>query len=466
MQPQTLYEKLWNAHLVRKPGPSGLGILYIDRHLIHEVTSPQAFQALRDRGLKVRRPERTTGVIDHSTPTLPPDENGVRAYVTEQARAQVDIFLKNCAEFGIEAHGWDSPYRGIVHVAAPELGLTQPGMTIVCGDSHTATHGAFGALAFGIGTTEVGHVLATQSLFQKKSKTFRVEISGALQDGMSAKDMALAVLAKVGFDGGTGCVIEYCGTAVRGLAMEGRMTLCNMSIEAGARSGMIAPDEVTFNWLRGRPFAPADADMDAAIARWRELYSDDDAVFDKSVSIDGSLIKPMVTFGTRPSDGIAIDEVVPQPRDDNDRAALDYMGIEAGKPLLGQPVKTVFIGSCTNARLDDLRDAARVMARGRVPEGVRALVVPGSNIVKRQAEDEGLDVIFKKAGAQWREAGCSMCIGMNGDVASPDGLTMSTSNRNFVGRQGPGARTVLCSPATAAAAAISGVVSDPRKVAC
>lgn len=463
--PRTLYEKLWDRHIVRPQSSATPAILYIDLHLIHEVTSPQAFQMLRDRDLPVRRPEKTVGVIDHSTPTLPPDRFGERAYVTPQAKRQVETFLENCRLFGIQHHGWDSPDRGIVHVLAPELGLTQPGMTVVCGDSHTSTLGAFGILAFGIGTTEVGHVLACQSLFQSKSKTLKVDVNGALSRGVGAKDVALAALAKLGPNGGSGHAIEYCGLTVRSLAMEGRMTLCNMSIEAGARAGVIAPDETTYAWLKGRRFAPADAAWDDAIENWSACVSDSDAAFDTSVALDGARIAPMVTYGTRPNDSVAIDAPVPAPSTAEDRAALEYMRLQAGAPLIGQPVRTIFIGSCTNARLTDLRDAAAIMRRGRVPDGVRALVVPGSNAVKRQAESEGLDKIFIGAGAEWREPGCSMCVAMNGDVADPGGLTMSTSNRNFVGRQGPGARTILCSPATAAAAAITGVISDPRCVA-
>lgn len=462
--PRTLYQKIWDSHCVRPVSATEPAILYINRHLIHEVTSPQAFQMLRDRGLQVRRPERTTGVIDHSTPTLPANENGERPFVTKQARLQVEQFLKNCADFDIDCHGWDSPHRGIVHVSAPELGLSQPGMTIVCGDSHTSTHGAFGALAFGIGTTEVGHVLATQCLFQNPANTLCVSIEGALSKWVSAKDIALSVLAKVGFDGGTGYVIEYVGAAVRSLGMEGRMTLCNMSIEAGARAGLIASDETTVEWIKGRPAAPAASDWDVALERWSRLKSDPDALFDKTVSLDATEIKPMLTYGTRPSDGVAIDALIPAPRNQDEKDALAYMQIEPGKPLIGQRVGTVFIGSCTNARLSDLREAANVMKHGKAPANVRVLVVPGSNSVKRAAEKEGLDDIFKAAGAEWREPGCSMCIAMNGDASTPDGLTMSTSNRNFVGRQGAGVRTVLCSPATAAAAAINGAITDPRNI--
>lgn len=461
-QSLTLYEKIWSSHLVRPQSLSGPALLYIDRHLIHEVTSPQAFQMLRERGLRVRQPDLTTGVIDHSTPTLPARKNGFRAFVTEQAKTQVDTFFQNCGDFGIEYHGWESPHRGIVHVTAPELGLSLPGSTIVCGDSHTSTHGAFGALAFGIGTTEVAHVLATQCLFQSRTKSALVKFRGHLQSGISAKDLALSMLATVGFDGGTGHTLEYTGGAVRGLSMEGRMTLCNMSIEAGARAGLIAPDETTFQWLKPRLINMSQAQRDKQFETWRALRSDLDARFDKYIEIDASVIKPMITYGTRPSDAMAIDSLVAHPETVEERRAIDYLKIEPGKPLLGSNVGTVFIGSCTNARLSDLQEAAKIMRRGHVPEGVRVLVVPGSNQVKIAAEHEGLDQVFKSAGADWREPGCSMCIAMNGDVAKAEGLTMSTSNRNFVGRQGPDAKTILCSPATAAAAAITGMVTDPR----
>lgn len=458
---RTLYEKIWAKHLVRPATLNGPALLYIDRHLIHEVTSPQAFDVLRARDSPVRRPDLTTGVIDHSTPTVPPDASGERQYVSAQAKSQVETFFENCREFGVRYHGWDSPHRGIVHVAAPELGLTRPGATIVCGDSHTSTHGAFGALAFGIGTTEVGHVLATQCLFQQRSKTCRVLFEGNLPAGVSAKDMALKMLSIVGFDGGTGHTIEYAGAPVRNLSMEGRMTLCNMSIEAGARAGLIAPDEITFNWLERRISEVGENAWGDMLDSWKTLYSDPDARFEKNYAIDAATIKPMVTFGTRPSDAMAIDQPIKHPSNADERSALEYLTLEPGKPILGRSVGTVFIGSCTNARLSDLREAAMIMKGQRIAEDLRVLVVPGSNHVKRAAEAEGLHNIFLEAGAEWREPGCSMCIAMNGDVAGRDGLTMSTSNRNFVGRQGPGAKTILCSPATAAAAAVTGKVTNP-----
>lgn len=460
---QTLYQKVWAEHLVRRGEEGRPDLLYIDRHLIHEVTSPQAFQTLRERGLKVRRPDLTTGVIDHSTPTLPASRNGARAYVSAQAKTQVQTFFQNCSDFGVDYHGWDSPNRGIVHVAAPELGLSLPGTTIVCGDSHTSTHGAFGALAFGIGTTEVGHVLATQCLFQSPTKTCQIQFNGLLPKGVSAKDLALAMLATVGFDGGTGHTLEYTGAAVRGLSMEGRMTLCNMSIEAGARAGMIAPDETTFAWLQEKLAALTPSEWDTQIARWSLLNSDPGARYDKRFEIDASSITPMVTYGTRPSDAMPIDAIIGEPKNAEEANALAYLELRAGQPLLGEKVSTVFIGSCTNSRLSDLRDAARIMEGNHVAEHIRALVVPGSNQVKAAAEREGLDKVFLNAGAEWREPGCSMCIAMNGDVAGQEGLTMSTSNRNFVGRQGPGAKTILCSPMTAAVAAIRGEVTDPRR---
>jgi 3-isopropylmalate/(R)-2-methylmalate dehydratase large subunit len=457
--PRTLYEKVWERHLAVPETDASPAVLYIDLHLVHEVTSPQAFSEIESRGLKVRRPDRTFATLDHSTPTLPA-VNGERPYVSDEARRQVATLEANCARHGVELAGWGSDQRGVVHVMGPELGLTQPGMTVVCGDSHTATHGAFGALAFGIGTSEVGHVLATQCLLQRKAKTLRVTVDGRLQPGVSGKDVALAVIAAIGFGGGTGHVIEYAGEAVRSLDMEGRMTLCNMSIEAGARAGMIAPDQTTIDWLRGRRHVPAD--YDAAAADWLSLATDPGAVFDKEVVLDGAAIRPMATWGTTPDAGAPIGEAVPEPQSDSDRKAVAYMGFTPGATTTTQPVDVVFIGSCTNGRLPDLRAAAEVLRGRKVKQGLRMLVVPGSEAVRRDAEAEGLDKIFIAAGAEWRLPGCSMCIAMNGDFVAPGQLAVSTSNRNFEGRQGKGARTILASPATAAASAVAGVLTDPR----
>jgi 3-isopropylmalate/(R)-2-methylmalate dehydratase large subunit len=462
-RPSTLFEKIWLRHLVREESAETPAILYIDLQLLHEVTSPQAFDELKRRGLKVRRPDRCLATIDHSTPTTPPDEHGVRHYATDQAKAQVDLLHVNCAEHGIELHSWDSPNRGIVHVMGPELGATQPGMTIVCGDSHTATHGAFGALAFGIGTTEVGHVLATQCLLQSKPQTLGIRIEGELQPGVTAKDVILHVIRTIGVGGGTGSVIEYFGSTVRAMDMESRMTLCNMSIECGARAGLVAPDETTFSYLEGRPMAPSEADWERALADWRTLQTDPDASFDRLVTIDATEIRPSVTWGINPGMVIAIDERIPQSADNASRDALEYMHLSGGDRLAGEPVNVVFIGSCTNSRLGDLRAAASLLQGRQVASGTRLLVVPGSEAIRRAAEAEGLDRIFKAAGAEWREPGCSMCLGMNGDIARPGELVVSTSNRNFKGRQGRDVRTVLASPLTAAASAITGRVSDPRE---
>jgi 3-isopropylmalate/(R)-2-methylmalate dehydratase large subunit len=461
-QPSTLFEKVWQRHLVREETADTPAILYIDLQLLHEVTSPQAFDELKRRGLPVRRPDRCLATIDHSTPTTPPDRAGVRHYATDQAKAQVDLLHVNCAEHGIELHSWDSPNRGIVHVMGPEMGATQPGMTIVCGDSHTATHGAFGALAFGIGTTEVGHVLATQCLLQSKPKTLGIRIDGGLQPGVTAKDVILHVIGRIGVGGGTGSVIEYFGSTVRAMDMEGRMTMCNMSIECGARAGMVAPDEVTFNYLAGRPMAPAGADWERAVAEWKTLFTDPGADFDRLVEIDAGNIRPSVTWGINPGMVIAIDERIPDRADSTTRDALEYMQLHGGSLLQGEKVDVVFIGSCTNSRLSDLRAAASLLRSHRVAAGTRVLVVPGSEATRRAAEAEGLDRIFREAGAEWREPGCSMCLGMNGDTAQPGDLVVSTSNRNFKGRQGRGVRTVLASPLTAAASAITGRVTDPR----
>ncbi len=463
---KTLFEKVWNAHVVTEQ-PETPAILYIDLHLVHEVTSPQAFTGLRQRGLKVRRTDRTVATMDHSIPTTPLNVPIADAL----AAAQIKQMETNAAEFGITLHGMASPHRGIVHVIGPELGLTQPGMTIVCGDSHTATHGAFGALAFGIGTSEVEHVLATQCLLQRKPKTYEVRVDGMLAKGVSAKDIILALIAKIGVGGGTEHVFEYAGSAIRALTMEERMTICNMSIEGGARAGMIAPDEVTFAYLKGREFAPQGVEWDQAVERWKALPSDAGAMYDKSVTLEASALEPMITYGTNPGMGMKITERVPDPAslgDANQKAALDkaltYMGLQPGQALLGKKVDVVFVGSCTNGRLSDLREAASVLKGRKVAEGTRVMVVPGSQDVKKQAEIEGLDKIFKEAGAEWREAGCSMCIAMNGDQLQPGQYAVSTSNRNFEGRQGKGGRTFLASPLTAAASAINGVVSDPRNL--
>ena len=460
----TLFEKVWRRHLVRKETAETPAIIYIDLQLLHEVTSPQAFDELRRRGLKVRRPDRCLATIDHSTPTTPPDAHGVRHYHTPEARAQVDMLHANCAEQGIYLHSWDSPNRGIVHVMGPELGATRPGMTIVCGDSHTATHGAFGALAFGIGTTEVGHVLATQCLLQNKPKTLGIRIEGALQPGVSAKDVILHVIGTIGVGGGTGSVIEYHGSTVRSMSMEARMTMCNMSIECGARAGMVAPDETTFEYLEGRKMSPGGERWDAAVADWKKLATDPDARYDRLVEIDATRIEPSVTWGTNPGMVIAIDDVIPSADNATNREALDYMQLEAGARLAGEPVNVVFIGSCTNSRMTDLRAAASLLKGRKVAAGTRALVVPGSEATRREAEAEGLDLIFIEAGAEWREPGCSMCLAMNGDSASPGDLVVSTSNRNFKGRQGRGVRTVLASPLTAAASAVTGRVTNPREL--
>jgi 3-isopropylmalate/(R)-2-methylmalate dehydratase large subunit len=464
MNAKTLFEKVWEQHEVVPETADTPAVLYIDLHLIHEVTSPQAFSLLRSKGLKVRRTDRTLATMDHSTPTDPDEVSGRVPIKVESAARQVKELEKNCREFGIELLGLDSDHRGIVHVIGPELGATQPGKTIVCGDSHTATHGAFGALAFGIGTTEVGHVLATQCLLQRRPKTLAINVSGRLPEGVTAKDLILAIIGKIGVSGGTGHVIEYRGTAIEALSMDERMTVCNMSIEAGARAGMVAPDETTFEYLKGRRFAPKGADWDRAVERWRTLRTDPGAKFDREVDIDANALEPMITYGTHPGMVIPISGIVPDAASNPVHAkALDYMGLNAGERLLGKPINVVFIGSCTNARLSDLELAARVLKGRKVARGVRMLVVPGSQQVKREAEARGLAKIFVEAGAEWRESGCSMCIGMNGDVVGKGEYAVSTSNRNFEGRQGKGSRTFLASPATAAAAAIAGHVTDPRE---
>jgi 3-isopropylmalate/(R)-2-methylmalate dehydratase large subunit len=462
MPARTLFEKIWDSHLVKAPTSDTPGILYIDQHLIHEVTSPQAFTWLRERNLKVRRPERTVATMDHSIPTTPRGSDGKFKIIDSQAAAQLSQLEVNCKEFGIELFALGSEGQGIVHVIGPELGLTQPGMTIVCGDSHTSTHGAFGALAFGIGTSEVAHVLATQSLLQQRAKTFAVTVNGQLRAGVTAKDIILAVIARIGIGGGTGQVIEYRGSAIRALSMEERMTVCNMSIEGGARAGLIAPDDVTFQYLAGRPRSPKGAAWDRALAAWRALPSDDGATYDREEIFDASTLEPMITYGTNPGMGMAIGAKVPAPTNASMEKALKYMGIEADKPLLGKPIDVVFIGSCTNSRMSDLEAAATVFKNRKVAPGVRALVVPGSQRIKLAAEAAGLDKVFLAAGAEWREAGCSMCIAMNGDQLSPGQYAVSTSNRNFEGRQGAGGRTFLASPLTAAAAAVTGQVTDAR----
>ena len=463
MAGQTLLDKIWDAHEVVPETPNVPAVLYIDLHLIHEVTTPQAYDVLRERGLPVRRPDRTLATLDHSTPTAPAATlEQLQRVALPAAAAQVRAMIENCREFGVELRGLGSPERGIVHVVGPELGATWPGHTVVCGDSHTSTHGAFGALAFGIGTTEVGHVLATQCLLQRRPGALAVNVCGRLGTGVTAKDLVLAIIRKLGVGGGTGRVLQYRGETIRALTMEQRMTVCNMSIEAGARAGMIAPDDTTYEWLSGRPMAPAGAEWDAALERWSALEDQERAVFDREIDLDASGLRPMVTYGTNPGMSAQIDEPVPGSGDPALDKALAYMGVEPGKPLLGRDVDIVFLGSCTNSRLSDLRAAAGLMRGRRVADSVRMLVVPGSQSVKREAEAEGLHEVFQAAGAEWRESGCSMCIGMNGDTVTAGSLCVSTSNRNFEGRQGPGARTVLASPLTAAASAIRGQVADPR----
>jgi 3-isopropylmalate/(R)-2-methylmalate dehydratase large subunit len=464
--PRTIIEKVWDSHVVAQQ-PGAPALLYVDLHLVHEVTSPQAFAGLRQRGLKVRRPDLTVATTDHSTPTT----DRSLPILDTVAAAQVAQLEANCKEFGIPCFGYHSENQGIVHVMGPEQGFTQPGMTVVCGDSHTATHGAFGALAFGIGTSEVEHVLATQCLLQRPSKTFEVRVAGVLKPGVTAKDIILALIARIGIGGGTGCVFEYRGSTIRALSMEERMTVCNMSIEGGARAGMIAPDDKTYEYLIGRPYAPRGADWDAAVARWNQLPTDEGAGFDRSITIEAAELEPMITFGTNPGMGIPITGAVPDPSAVSDPVerdtlakALRYMDIEPGKPLLGRAVNVVFIGSCTNSRMSDLRAAASVLKGRKVNPNVRVMVVPGSQNIKKQAQAEGLDRIFTDAGAEWREAGCSMCIAMNGDQLQPGEYSVSTSNRNFEGRQGKGGRTFLASPLTAAATAVTGVVTDVRSL--
>ncbi|MGB5501080.1 MAG: 3-isopropylmalate dehydratase large subunit [Polyangiales bacterium] len=466
MEPRTLFQRVWDEHVVVEE-PNSPAVLYIDLHLIHEVTSPQAFTGLRERGLKVRRPDKTIATMDHSTPTLPK----ALWVIDDQAKAQLGQLETNCEDFGIELYALGDSRNGIVHVIGPERGFTQPGKTIVCGDSHTSTHGAFGALAFGIGTSEVEHVLATQCLLQRKAKTLEVRVEGQLMPGVTAKDIILALCSKIGTGGGTGYVIEFTGSAIRALDMEGRMTVCNMSIEAGARAGMIGPDETTYEYLRGRDHAPQGADWDAAVEHWSQLRTDEGAIFDKTVVIDANKLEPMITYGTNPGMGMQISEPMPSIdrfEDASQRAAFEkamgYMDLQPGQPLLGKKIDVVFIGSCTNSRISDLRMAAGVFSGRKVADGVRTLVVPGSHDIKKQAEAEGLDRIFREAGAEWREPGCSMCIAMNGDNLEPGQYAVSTSNRNFEGRQGKGGRTFLASPLTAAASAVKGEVTDPRSL--
>ena len=465
-KPRTLFDKIWESHVADEQD-DGTSLIYIDCHLVHEVTSPQAFEGLRDAGRTVRRPDATLAVADHNVPTTDRSKGIAEA----ESRIQVETLEANCAEFGVELFGMDDVRQGICHIIGPEQGLTQPGITLVCGDSHTATHGAFGALAFGIGTSEVEHVLATQTLIQRRAKNMRIRVEGDLPLGVTAKDVILAVIGQIGTAGGTGHVIEYAGPAIEALSMEGRMTVCNMTIEAGARAGLIAPDETTFAYLKGRPRSPQGADWDTAVAQWRGLASDPGATYDTEIVLDASQIAPQVTWGTSPEDVLPITGAVPDPADAADEAtrqsmarSLEYMGLVAGTPLAEIAVDRVFIGSCTNGRIEDLRAVAEV-ARGRkVAATVDAMVVPGSGLVKRQAEEEGIDKVLVEAGFDWREPGCSMCLAMNADKLVPGERCASTSNRNFEGRQGPGGRTHLMSPAMAAAAAIAGHLADVREL--
>ena len=466
MSPKTLYDKIWDAHLADE-AEDGTCLLYIDRHLVHEVTSPQAFEGLRMAGRKVRKPENTIAVPDHNVPTTPDRVNGIE---NPESRIQVEALDRNALDFGIHYYPVNDIRQGIVHIIGPEQGWTLPGMTIVCGDSHTATHGAFGALAHGIGTSEVEHVLATQTLIQRKAKNMKVEITGRLAPGVTAKDITLSVIGATGTAGGTGYVIEYCGEAIRDLSMEGRMTVCNMAIEGGARAGLIAPDATTFDYVMGRPHAPKGAQWEAAVNWWRTLKSDEDAHWDKVVTLKGEEIAPVVTWGTSPEDVLPIDAVVPDPTSfeggkvDSARRALEYMGLTAGQKLSEVEIDTVFIGSCTNGRIEDLRAAAEILKGHKIKPGLRAMVVPGSGLVRAQAEEEGLADIFIEAGFEWRLAGCSMCLAMNPDQLSPGERCAATSNRNFEGRQGRGGRTHLMSPAMAAAAAVTGRLTDVREM--
>ena len=462
----TLYDKIWNDHLVHE-AEDGTCLLYIDRHLVHEVTSPQAFEGLRMADRKVRAPEKTLAVVDHNVPTT----DRSKGIANEESRIQVETLAKNAADFGVEYYSETDRRQGIVHIIGPEQGFTLPGMTIVCGDSHTSTHGAFGALAHGIGTSEVEHVLATQTLIQKKAKNMKVEVSGGLPDGVTAKDIILAIIGEIGTAGGTGYVIEFCGSAIEALSMEGRMTVCNMTIEGGARAGLIAPDEKTFEYIKGKPKAPSGKAWDMALDYWKTLKSDDDALFDKVVTLDANNLPPIVSWGSSPEDVVSVTGTVPNPQDIEDenkrtskQRALDYMGLTAGTPITDIKIDRVFIGSCTNGRIEDLRAAAAIFDGKQVADGVDVMIVPGSGLVKEQAEAEGLDKIFKAAGADWREPGCSMCLAMNDDRLKPHERCASTSNRNFEGRQGFKGRTHLVSPAMAAAAAVHGHFVDVREL--
>lgn len=457
----TLFEKVWQQHCVSQESAETPAVLYIDTHLIHEVTSPQAFQMLRDKSLKLRRPDRTFATCDHSTPTSKPNSRGEYQFFGEQEKNQVEQLKKNCEEFSVPLYELGNKKQGIVHVIGPERGITQPGQTIVCGDSHTSTHGAFGALAFGIGTSEVGYTFATQCILQRKPKTFGIEISGQLSPGVTAKDIILTIIQKIGIGGATGHVIEYFGSTIDSLSMDERMTICNMSIEAGAKAGMIAPDEKTFAYLKDKEFAPKGKDWQSAVDGWKQLYTDDGATYDQKIEISAAVIEPMITYGTNPQMGIKIGAVIPS---NNETQALQYMGLEQQQQLAGKSVDVVFIGSCTNSRISDLRDAAKIFKDRKVANHVRTLIVPGSHEIKQQAEQEGIADIFLAAGAEWREPGCSMCLGMNGDIIQDKQFCVSTSNRNFEGRQGKGGRTLLASPLTAAAAAVTGRVTDPREL--
>ena len=464
--PKTLYDKIWDAHIVHNDS-DGTCLLYIDRHLVHEVTSPQAFEGLRMSGRKVRAPQKTIAVPDHNVPTTPNRDNVID---NEESRIQVEALDKNAKDFGVIYYPVSDIRQGIVHIVGPEQGWTLPGMTVVCGDSHTATHGAFGALAHGIGTSEVEHVLATQTLIQKKSKNMKVEITGTLRPGVTAKDITLAVIGETGTAGGTGYVIEYCGQAIRDLSMEGRMTVCNMAIEGGARAGLIAPDEKTYEYCKGRPHSPKGTSWEMALAYWKTLFSDSDAVFDKVVTIKGEDIAPLVTWGTSPEDVLPITATIPDPESFSGgkieavRRSLEYMGLEAGQKLSEIEIDTVFIGSCTNGRIEDLRAASEILKGKKIKDGMRAMVVPGSGLVRLQAEEEGIAEIFREAGFEWRLAGCSMCLAMNPDQLAEGERCASTSNRNFEGRQGYRGRTHLVSPAMAAAAAITGKLTDVREI--
>ena len=464
-KPRTLFDKIWDSHVVRTE-EDGTALIYIDLHLAHEVTSPQAFAGLREAGRKLRRPDRTLAVADHNVPTT----DRSKGIEDEESRIQVETLEKNVKEFGVPYFPVDDVRQGVVHIIGPEQGLTQPGMTVVCGDSHTSTHGAFGALAFGIGTSEVEHVFATQTLVQKPAKNMRITVEGTPPAGTSAKDLILAIIGKIGTAGGTGHVIEFAGEAIRNLTMEGRMTVCNMSIEAGARAGMVAPDETTFEYLMGKPYAPKGGAWEQALQYWKSLVSDEGAVYDTEVTLDAATIEPYVTWGTSPQDALPISATVPKPTDFEDEGrqagvarSLEYMGLDGGMPIQDIKVDTIFIGSCTNGRIEDIRAAATVAKGRKVAENVRALVVPGSGLVKEAAEAEGLDKILVEAGFEWREPGCSMCLAMNADKLAPGERSASTSNRNFEGRQGPGGRTHLVSPAMAAAAAIKGHLADVRE---